>query len=221
MGPRGKSVSPVNDRASLPRSGQRWNWEKIQEDNMYMHGDSASMGLAQKLRKEGREEDAQYVADMRYHISVPEGEHSPDDVERMITELKAMMEREPDLKLRAHYERALEDIDAPATPLPVLPGSTPAVLRQMVEEMNKIPNARRTGNFAGTRKDVSVVERLAGIARKIEAGDRDALRGWQMQMRDALHSLHESVDGAFQMWRLEKLLNDPEIRAWVRSHYPS
>lgn len=41
-----------------------------------------------------------------------------------------------------------------------------------------------------------------------------------MQMRDALHSLHESVDGAMQMWRLEKLLDDPEIRSWVRSHYP-
>ena len=206
---------------SLPRSGHRWNWETIQEDNSTMHGDSASMELAQALHRAGREDDAQYVADMRYRISNNFGEHSPDDVERMVADLKAMMDRESDPKLRARYQRALEDIDAPAKSLPALPDSTPPVLRRMVDELNRVPNARRTGRFAGTNKDVAVVDRLADVIRRVDAGDREALRGWQMQMRDALNSLHESVDGAYQMWRLEKLLDDPEIRSWVRSHYPT
>lgn len=187
---------------------------------MVMHGDSASMGLAQALRRAGREDDAQYVADMRYRISNPRGEHSPGDVQRMADDLKAMMERETDAGLRARYQRALQDIDAPAMPPPSLPASTPAALRRMVEELNMIPNARRTGHFAGTTRDISVVDRLAAIIRNVDAGNGGSTGTVEMDIRDALRSQHESVDGAMQMWRLDDLLKDPEIRTWVRSRYP-
>lgn len=205
---------------SFPRSNVKWDWEKIKEDNMTMHGDSASMELAQALQRAGREDDASYVADMRFRTSNTRGERSSDDLERMVGDLKAMMAREQDPGLRARYQRALEDIDAPARPAPDLPDSTPPILRRIIEDLNKIPNARRTGHFAGTHKDISVVERLARVIRKVDEGDRDTYRTWEMQMRDALHSLHESVDGAMRMWTLAELLSDPEIRTWVRSRRP-
>jgi ADP-ribosyltransferase exoenzyme len=205
---------------SLPASGRKWNWDVIDQDNMTMHGDSASMNLAQKLRKAGREEDAQYVADMRWRISNTQGEHSPDDVEKMVKDLKAMMAAEQDPSLKAAYARALQDIEAPESPAPELPASTPKALRQMMDELNQIPVARRTGHFAGTTKKVSAVDRLAELIRKTETGEADSLGTVESEIRSILRSFHESVDGAFQMWRPETLIGDPEIRTWVRSHYP-
>jgi len=216
------SATPRNEApASLPRSGHKWDWESIQSNNMTMHGDSASMNLAQALHRAGREDDAQYVADMRYRISDPQGEHSPEDVEKMVADLKAMMGRESDAGLRAKYRRALEDIDALATPVPDLPDSTPSALRRMVEELNMIPNARRSGHFAGSSQNASAVDRVVAIIREADTGNGGSIGTVEMAIRDALHSLHESVDGAMQMWRLEDLLKDPEIRTWVRSHYPN
>ena len=205
---------------SLPASGRKWNWETIQEDNMTMHGDSASMELAQKLRKAGREEDAQYVADMRYRISNTRGEHSPDDVEKMVSDLKAMMGAEQDPALKAAYARALEDIEAPQSPAPDLPASTPPALRRMMDELNQIPAARRSGHFAGTTKKVSAVDRLAELIRKVETGQVGSVGTVESEIRSILRSFHESVDGAFQMWRLEGLMEDRGIATWVRSFYP-
>jgi hypothetical protein len=205
---------------SLPASGRRWNWEQIAGDNMVMHGDSASMNLAQKLRKAGREDAAQYVADMRFRISDSHGEHSPDDVEKMVRDLKAMMAAEQDPSIKAVYARALQDIDAPESAAPKLPESTPQSLRKMMDELNQVPAARRTGHFAGTTKKVSAVDRLAELIQNIETGRAGSLGTVESEIRSILRSFHESVDGAFQMWRLETLIGDPEIRTWVRSHYP-
>ena len=204
---------------SLPASGRKWNWETIQEDNMTMHGDSASMNLAQKLRKAGREEDAQYVADMRYRISNTQGEHSPDDVEKMVSDLKRMMDAEQDPALKGAYRRALDDIEAPQTPAPKLPESTPPTLRRLMDELNQIPVARRSGHFAGTTKKTSAVDRLAELIQKIESGNGGSIGTVQTELRSILRSFHESVDGAFQMWRLEDLIDAPDIKTWIRSFY--
>jgi hypothetical protein len=205
---------------SLPASGRKWNWDVIDQDNMTMHGDSASMNLAQKLRKAGREEDAQYVADMRWRISNDRGDHSPDDVEKMVKDLKAMMAAEQDPALKAAYARALDDIEAPESPAPELPASTPPALRKMMDELNQIPAARRTGHFAGTTKKVSAVNRLAELIRKVETGEAGSVGTVESEIRSILRSFHESVDGAFQMWRLEKLMEDRGVGTWVRSFYP-
>lgn len=206
-------------KRSLPGSGRKWNWETIQEDNMTMHGDSPSMQLAQALRKAGREEDAQYVADMRYRISNNRGEHDPGDVEKMMHDLRVMMEAEQDPGLRARYKRVLDDVDAPEAPAPELPKSTPAPLRKMMTELNQIPVARKSGHFAGTSKKTSAVERLAELIREIAAGKGGSTGTVRTQIESILRSLHESVDGAFQMWRLEPLLEDPELNKWIRSFY--
>jgi hypothetical protein len=205
---------------SLPSSGRKWNWETIQEDNMTMHGDSASMILAQKLRKSGREDAAQYVADMRFRISNNRGEHDAADVEKMVADLKKMRDAEPDPDLKRAYDRALADIDAPQSPAPKIPASTPEPLKRMMNELNQIPVARRTGHFAGTTKEVSAVDRLAELIRKTEAGEAGSLGRVESEIRRILQSFHESVDGAFQMWRLEDLIKDPEFKTWVRDHYP-
>jgi hypothetical protein len=178
------------------------------------------MNLAQKLRKAGREEDAQYVADMRWRISNDRGDHSPDDVEKMVKDLKAMMAAEQDPALKAAYARALDDIEAPESPAPELPASTPPALRKMMDELNQIPAARRTGHFAGTTKKVSAVDRLAELIRKVETGEAGSVGTVESEIRSILRSFHESVDGAFQMWRLEKLMEDRGVGTWVRSFYP-
>lgn len=205
---------------SLPDSGRKWNWQTIQEDNMVMHGDSASMNLAQKLHKAGREDEAQYVADMRYRISNPRGEHSPDDVEKMVKDLNAMMDAEQDPAIKGLYKRALSDIAAPETAAPKLPESTPPVMRKLMDELNQIPVARRTGHFAGTTKQVSAVDRLAELAQNVENGDAGSVGTVESEIRRILRSFHESVDGAMQMWRLETLIDDPSLRTWIRSFYP-
>lgn len=206
---------------SLPSSGRKWDWEKIQEDGGTMHGDSASMNLAQKLHKAGREDAAQYVADMRYHISNSHSEHDAADVEKMVSDLKKMRDAEADPALKRAYDRALEDIDAPELPVvPKLPEGTPAPLRKMMNELNQIPVARRTGHFAGTRKEVSAVDRLAQLIQKVEAGDAGSIGTVESEIDRILRSFHESVDGAYQMWRLGSLIDNIDIRKWIRSHYP-
>jgi hypothetical protein len=205
---------------SLPSSGHKWDWATIQEDGGTMHGDSASMNLAQKLHKAGREDAAQYVADMRYRISRSSGEHDAADVEKMVADLKKMRDAEPDPAIKKAYDRALEDIDAPQSPAPKLPASTPEPLKKMMNELNQIPVARRTGHFAGTTKEVSAVDRLAELIRKVEAGDAGSIGTVESEINRILHSFHESVDGAFQMWRLESLIDSPDIRKWIRSFYP-
>jgi hypothetical protein len=205
---------------SLPSSGHKWNWETIQEDGGTMHGDSASMNLAQKLRKAGREDAAQYVADMRFHISNNFGEHDAADVEKMVADLKKMRDAEPDPNLKRAYDRALEDIDAPQSAAPKIPESTPDSLKKIMSELNQIPVARRTGHFAGTVKKVSAVDRLAEFIRKVEAGDVDRIGSVESEIRNILRSFHESVDGAYQMWRLEKLVNGKEVLAWALSNRP-
>jgi hypothetical protein len=205
---------------SLPSSGHKWDWATIQEDGGTMHGDSASMNLAQKLRKAGREDAAQYVADMRYRISRSSGEHDAADVEKMVADLKKMRDAEPDPAIKKAYDRALEDIDAPQSPAPKLPASTPEPLKKMMNELNQIPVARRTGHFAGTSKSVSAVDRLAELIRQVEAGDAGSAGTVENEIRNILRSFHESVDGAYQMWRLESLIDSPDIRKWIRSFYP-
>jgi len=205
---------------SLPSSGKRWDWATIKEDGGVMHGDSASMNLAQKLHKAGREDAAQYVADMRYHISNSHSEHDAADVEKMVSDLKKMRDAEQDTDLKRAYDRALEDIDAPQSPAPKIPASTPEPLKKMMSELNQIPVARRTGHFAGTTKEVSAVDRLAQLIQKVEAGDAGSIGAVESEIDRILRSFHESVDGAYQMWRLGSLIDNIDIRKWIRSHYP-
>jgi hypothetical protein len=204
---------------SLPSSGKNWNWAALEEDGGVMHGDSASMGLAQKLQRAGREDAARYVADMRFRISNPHGEHDAADVEKMVADLKKMRDAEPDPNLKKAYDRALDNIDAPQSPAPKLPSSTPDSLKKMMKELNQIPVARRTGHFAGTSKDVSAVDRLAQLIGKVDAGEGGSIGTVESEIHRILRSFHESVDGAHQMWRLESLIDSPDIKAWIRSFY--
>ena len=215
-------VPPTKKDRSLPASGRTWDWETIQEDNMVMHGDSASMRLAQKLRRAGREDDAQYVADMRHRVSSQRGEHDPGDAEKMVTDLKAMMEAEQDTGLKEAYRQALRDIEAPTTPVPRMPADIPDSLRRMLTELHQIPAARRSGHFAGTTREISAVDALAKVLQEVETGEAGSIGTVESEIRKALRSLHESVDGAMAMWRLEKIMEDDRkaIGAWIRSHYP-
>lgn len=179
------------------------------------------MNLAQALHRAGREEDAQYVADMRYRVSNQRGEYEPGDAQKMADDLKAMLDREEDPKIRSLYQRALRDIDAPTAEPPSLPDSTPPVLRQLMDDLNQIPVARMTGRFAGQTRDTSAVQDLAELIRKVDAGDGGSVGTVESELRRILRSFHESVDGSMAMWRLEGVTNgNREIAKWVRSFYP-
>jgi hypothetical protein len=204
---------PIDESVALSRDPEG--------DNSIMHGDSPAMELAQALARRNRNGSANKVMEMRRDYS-----RNTDDIDaaqRAVDELRLMRLEETDPEIRKLYDKALGQMDAPDTGLPDLPASTPPAARQLIKDLHRIPLARRveSGNLEG-RERVSAVEQLAEIYRQIDAGELQGSRGEiENKVRRVLHRYHESRDGAYPMWNLERRL-DPgsdlgkELTGWVR-----
>jgi hypothetical protein len=62
------------------------------------------------------------------------------------------------------------------------------------------------------RGEPSVLDQKLAIIRRIDAGDNE--RGLDLKLQG--HDLHESVDGALEMWRIFDHLNNAELSRWLR-----
>jgi hypothetical protein len=214
------------DAARLQAAGTRVRVDEKEEllrdpegDNSIMHGDSAAMELAQALAARNRNGSANKVMRLRHSYSNTRDNPDIDATQRAIDELRLMRAEESDPEIRRLYDKALAQMDAPATDLPDIPASTPLGMRQLLEDLNRIPLARRveSGNLPEGGR-ISAVEQLAEIFRQIDASD---VRDPAGLIGRVLHRYHESRDGAYPMWNLERRL-DPgtpltrELREWAR-----
>lgn len=203
-------------------------------DNSIMHGDSATMNLAQALARRNRNGTANRVMQLRFDMSRNGGEL--DAPQRALDELKRMRDTETDPVIRRQFDDAISKIDAPQTPVPDLPKSTPPEARRLIEDLNRIPLARRSGSrsmASGHMEGDSAVEELAQFFRDVDAGKYREGRASAAdeKLRSILHKYHEMEDGAYRMWDLESRTGvqrnprtgraemsplDVQLRAWVR-----
>jgi hypothetical protein len=182
-------------------------------DNSIMHGDSPAMNLAQALAKRNRNGSANRVMELRRDYS--RNVTDLDASQRAIDELRLMRAAETDPEIRKLYDKALAQMDAPVSGIPDIPVNTPPALRQLLEDLNRIPLARRveSGNLPDRQDRVSAVEQLAEIFREAGRGElTGSRRELDNRIRDVLRRYHESRDGAYPMWNLETRLDAPEMR---------
>ena len=196
-------------------------------DNGIMHGDSATMELAQAYAKKNRNGTANRLMELRRQISTQRGDDSKDldGPQKMVDELKRLREAETDDQLRRRLDDAIEELDFPQTPVPDLPEGTPPALRKLLEDLNKIPVARapkgsRLHGF--TQEDDSPVESIAQLIRRVN-DDNGQISIGQVERRSNTHlrRYHESIDGAYRMWGLStRTENDNDLRKqlqeWIK-----
>jgi hypothetical protein len=105
-------------------------------------------------------------------------------------------------------QQAIDSMDAPPAGTLDLPDNMPAAMRRAFEELSRIPTARRTGRIGASTTDTSVLDKKLEILRRIQAGSVAPIEAERLlQNRD----LHESADGATQMWAIFERLLSPKI----------
>jgi hypothetical protein len=221
--PRKAAKAPEPEAPSAPASGVDESVSLSGDpegDNMRMHGDSATMRLAQAYAKAGRNGSANRMMDLRRRATAKGGDTTPQQV---VDELKAMADAESDPNFKRQLQRALDDIDAPMTPMPELPANTPPLARQLMEDLHAIPRARKGRRGGGQ----SLVDQLAEVYRNAAAGKRgDDGRSAADRIRNIVREqVHESEEASFRLWELNdrvmpeggkaKPLVD-ELRKWER-----
>jgi hypothetical protein len=230
--PQLRVVGETNDEAKmrqnmevLSRGGRRGIDEGVplsgdpEGDNSIMHGDSATMNLAQAYAKKNRNGTANRLMELRRQISTQRGDDSKDldGPQKMVDELKRLREAETDDQLRKKLDDAIKELDFPQTPVPDLPEGTPPALRQLLEDLNRIPVARapkgsRLHGF--TQTEDSPVEHIAQLIQRINNDKGQISIGEvEREIEDTLRRYHESIDGAYRMWGLStRTENDNALR---------
>lgn len=175
------------------------------KDNMRMHGESLTMRLAQDYAKSGRNGSANRLTNLRRRATIPGPDHlTPQQV---VDELKKIRADEHDPAFQKKIDHALEGIDSPMTPMPKLPESTPPLARKLIEDLHKIPYARKgEGDIggAGRIEGPSLVDQLAEVYRDAAAGHRPENRQRpEDRIRQILrHKTHEINEASFPIWAL-------------------
>ena len=208
------------------------------DDNMRMHADSPTMGLAFAYEKAGRNGSANRMADLRYRATAPKGTTTPQQV---VDELKAIRAQETDPKFQRMLDRAIDANDAPMTPIPDLPPDLPPSLRKLMEDLHAIPYARkgpRSEAAIGVISGPSLVDQLAEVFWDASRGERGPRRQHpQDRIRDILRGkTHEMNEASFRLWEMVSRLESDEpldvdagrkvadlvkeLRDWERSHWP-
>lgn len=135
------------------------------------------------------------------------------DIEKdAIPALEKLKAKAPDTAVAERIQKAIDKLSAPHVAVPDIPGAPPEVM-QYLRDLEKIPTARQIPRGG----DKSVLDRKIDLIRRIASGDQE--RGLDDKLSS--HVLHESVDGAFQMWKLDDKLSPINpggkvIRQWMR-----
>lgn len=195
-------------------------------DNMRMHGDSLTMGVAQDYAKGGRNGSANRLMELRRRATT-EGDDKLTP-QQVVDELKKIRADEHDPVFQRKLDHAIEGIDSPKTPMPELPHNTPPLARKLMEDLHSIPYARKgEGDFGGGGhiSGPSLVDRLAQVYRDAAAGRRDENgRRPEDRIRSILREhTHEINEASFPIWRLSHQLESKngkpsdlsrELRDW-------
>lgn len=219
-GPGPRAAGPAIDE-NVPLKGDP------EGDNSIMHGDSATMELAQAYAKKNRNGTANRLMELRRQISTQRGEDSKDiqGPQKMVDELKQLRDAETDEQLKAKLDDAIKELDFPKKDIPELPEGTPPALRELLENLNEIPVARaiKGSHLHGfTQKDDSPVERIAQLIQRVHAEKGQVSMGEvEREIEDILRTYHESIDGAYRMWGLWSRVDENrefsrQLREWIQ-----
>ncbi|HEX6873597.1 MAG TPA: hypothetical protein VF163_21065, partial [Micromonosporaceae bacterium] len=183
-------------------------------DNMRMHGDSLTMGLAQAYARAGRNGSANRMMELRRRAATSAADGiSPQQV---VDELREIRAQESDPAFQRQLDMAIDGIDAPMTPIPDLPPNTPPLARKLMEDLHAIPYARKGDGDRGGGGRVrgpSLVDQLAEVYRDAAAQRRgDDGRSPADRVRVILRGkTHEINEAAFRIWALTTRLDTDEF----------
>jgi hypothetical protein len=183
----------------------------------HMHANSAMGELWNDLYRDDRVPNSVLNRVMRAGLSMAFGDRGFNDI---LDDLRRLADSS-DPVVAARVRQAVDSVDAPEVTLPDLPPSIPSKVTSALRALSRIPTARRTGRVGSGYADVdrSVLDRKLDAVQRIEAGDRQVGPDDPLRVLGR-HDLHESVDGARQMWKLfDTLDSDPEVRRWAREAY--
>lgn len=181
-------------------------------DNMRMHADSATMRLAQAYAAAGRNASANRMIDLRRRAATsdPDGIHP----QQVVDELHAIRAQETDPAFQRRLDTAIELDDAPMTPIPDLPPNTPPLARQLMEDLHRIPYARkRDGDrtAGGYINGPSLVDQLAATYWDASRGKRSTGKSAADRVRNITRGqTHEMNDAGFRLWELARRLESDE-----------
>ena len=184
-----------------------------------MHGDSEIGKLWNDLYRDDRAPNSLLNELARLATSMSQGDRPFEDV---LADLRKMASSNGgnDPQVAKRIQEAVGALEAPAFEMPDLPDSTPEPLRRLVADLGKIPTARRRGVQGTSGRNKSVIDDLVDAIGRIDRNEGDH---FQNQRELEKHPLHESRDGATQIWRLFDQvgpLGDKDrykaIRAWMR-----
>jgi hypothetical protein len=124
-----------------------------------------------------------------------------------IERLKRLKGRATDQAVADRIQSAIDAMDSPPVDLPDLPDTVPDAVKRALRRLADIPTARKKGRVGLHHRDKSVLEEKIDVVRRIDARGGNRV-GRELEERD----LHESADGAMEMWRIFERLMSPE---WV------
>lgn len=181
-------------------------------DQGRVHLDSELGELWQALYTDDREPNSFVNEVARIGEQVGTGELPLDQALQRLARMKG---RATDKAVEARIQQAIDAMDAPKVTVPDLPDTIPAKIREALRKLAEIPTARSTKVRGIGRGEGSVFDQKLDIIRRIEAGDEE--RRLDVMLRE--RTLHESVDGALEMWRLFEGIDLRELAQWRREAY--
>lgn len=182
------------------------------------HGDSALGELWSSLPKNTNEEraTANAVEEIAGSISRSSSHGNPNALNEAIKGIETLRNNAPE-NVRPQISKALRAMEGPPPEKLNFPDGTPGVLKQIAENLNMIPTARKSGRVGARHHLTSTVNSFMEFLQRMSAGDVN-YRELDAEAHNIFRSHHESTEGAYQMWHQEVLWREAtrEIRAWVR-----
>lgn len=214
--PKTPTAAPKATEPKAPAPSEAATLQK--RSDISVHPDSELGRLWESVPKRTPEEIAfaNKINDLGESLSSPAGRSDTNRPQAVLDELKKLRGEAPE-SVRSQLDKAIENLDAPPIKTPSLPDGVPEDIRTIVARLAGIPAARRTGQVGNSHRDESVLNEIIQIIKNMSNGEY--LRGgeFESKLTDALRSLHESAEGAYQMWDLAGMLRKagPAIREWL------
>jgi hypothetical protein len=189
-------------KLNRPKSDEPLHLPNGGGDQGLMHLDSELGTLWADLYKDPREPNSFINEIARTGDALGEGQI---DLNEVLKRLRALKVKAGDTGVEARVQDAIDAIDAPPVKVPDLPEGTPAPVKKFLEELAKIPTARKTGRIGASNPRESVLDKKIKAIRDFSEGK---IRARQLEQELSDRTLHESADGAFAMWKLgERLMS--------------
>lgn len=141
-----------------------------------------------------------------------------------VSRLQALGKKLPEnSSARGTVEALVRDLHAPMVGMPDLPTDTPALMRQLLDQIRTgFPIARATGHFGSATYEKSLVDKIADFIR-VKASGNASVVGMDRELADLIqnHS-HESQEGSMGLRALANpLFNDGSeisqaLRQWAK-----